>query len=191
MSQKGTWSSKSFLGRRKSSQTNIAEQHESDKRRSSLFSRKKSVSPLVQLSQSNGVTHEEIEACMTRIRQQLDGLRLQRTDMQRRVEDMNSTLNEIRGECVTRVSLSGSISDLSSIGSFISMSDESSISGLSQCYLVDDDDSSGAECDFDDEASECQSSASSTDTVSPTSLEDQLQESEAVNLLEVTQTEYL
>lgn len=190
MSYKGDWSAKSFLGRRKSSQnySTQSSSFESEKRRSSIFGKKKFSSPTLMPSQSNGVTQHEIEACMSRIRQQLDGLRLQRTDMQRRVEDMNTTLNEIRGECATRISLSGSISDLSSIGSFISMSDESSVSGLSQCYLVDDDESSGVDCDFDDDddASEC-ASDSSTETVSA-SLDE---EENRLNLLEVTQTEYL
>lgn len=200
MSQKGTtWSAtKSFLGRRRSGQVDSIQ----DQRRSSVsgvFSRKKYSEGQIDKQYSRTTMPIDLDAQMAKIKEQLHGLRLQRTDMQRRVEDINSTLNDIRGEYASRVSLSGSTSDLSSIGSLVSISDESSSlsSGHSRCCMLEEDcESSGIEFDLDDDddgETECASSASSstTDTVE-LHFEEACEEVEQqLELLSVSQVAYL
>lgn len=140
----------------------------------------------------------DIDAQMAAIKEQLNGLRLQRTDMQRRVEDINSTLNDIRGEYVTRLSLSGSTSDLSSIGSLASISDESSSlsSGMSRCCLLEEDcESSGIEFDMEDDDCETEyassnASYSTTGTVELGFDEDE-EDEEHPEILSVSQVAYL
>ena len=199
MSQKGTWSAtKSFLGRRRSAQFDNSQ----DQRRSSMsaiFSKKKfSVDQLVEQG-SRTTAPLDIDAQMAKIREQLNGLRLQRTDMQRRVEDINSTLNDIRGEYASRVSLSGSTSDLSSIGSLVSISDESSSlsSSHSRCYVLEEDcESSGIEFDMDDDdcETECASSSGSSSTTGTVEVEFEgacEEAEEQPELLSVSQVAYL
>ena len=80
-----------------------------------------------------------IDAQMQRIKEQLSKLRLQRTDLKRGIENVNSNLADLRGEYATRVSLSGSISDLSSVaGSMASLVSDGS-SCFSDCYLIEDE----------------------------------------------------
>ena len=171
-----------------------------DQRRSSIsrvFKKKTSTSRLEEQGTSYPI---DIDAQMATIREQLNGLRLQRTDMQRRVEDINTTLNDIRGEYASRVSLSGSTSDLSSVGSLASISDESSSlsSGMSRsCLLEEDWESSGIEFDMEDDDCETEYAASSassstTDTVE-LGFDETQEEEEHPELLSsvVTQVAYL
>lgn len=200
MSQKGSsWSAtKSFLGRRRSTQFDNSQ----DLRRSSMsviFFKKKFSAGQLDEQGSSTTAPLDIDAQMAKIREQLNGLRLQRTDMQRRVEDINSTLNDIRGEYASRVSLSGSTSDLSSIGSLVSISDESSSlsSSHSRCYVSEEDcESSGIEFDMDDDdcETECASSSGSSSTTGTVEVEfeDACEEAEEQpELLSVSQVAYL
>lgn len=197
MSLKGsTWSAKSFLARRRSGQLdNSQEQRRSSV--SAVFSRRKFSGDHIEEQSSR--TAVDIDTQMAKIKEQLNGLRLQRTDMQRRVEDINSTLNDIRGEYASRVSLSGSTSDLSSVGSMVSISDSSSLSsGHSRCYILEEDcESSGIEFDVDDEddcETECAStgaSSSTTDTVELHFEESCEEVEEQPELLSVSQVAYL
>ena len=184
--------SKSFLGRRRSSPVDACK----DQRRSSVsrvFKKKTSTSQVEEQVTKTSYPID-IDAQMAAIKEQLNGLRLQRTDMQRRVEDINTTLNDIRGEYATRVSLSGSTSDLSSIGSLASISDESSLSsGFSHCCLLDDCESSGIEFDMEDDDCEtdCASSSTSSSTTGIVELGSDETEEEDPELLSVSQVAYL
>lgn len=196
MSVKGnTWSAKSFLARRRSGQPDSSQ----EQRRSSVsavFSRRKFSGD--RIDEQSSRTAVDIDTQVAKIKEQLNGLRLQRTDMQRRVEDINSTLNDIRGEYASRVSLSGSTSDLSSVGSMVSISDSSSLSsGHSRCYISEEDcESSGIEFDMgdDDCETECASSSASSSTTDTVELhfEESCEEvEEQPELLSVSQVAYL
>lgn len=196
MSLKGNaWSAKSFLARRRSAQLdNSQEQRRSSV--SAVFSRRKLSGD--HLDEQSSRAAVDIDAQMAKIKEQLNGLRLQRTDMQRRVEDINSTLNDIRGEYASRVSLSGSTSDLSSVGSLVSISDSSSLSsGHSRCYISEEDcESSGIEFDVDDDDCETECASTSTSSSTTDTVELHFEESceeveEQPELLSVSQVAYL
>ena len=148
-------------------------------------------------------TASDIDAQMKRIKEQLSGLKLQRTSIQKGIEEMGTNLSDIRGEYAARVSLNGSISDLSSLGSFASIfSDRSSVSSsLSQCYLIEESDECISCCENDvyeqDTDTDCSSSGSTPSSITTLAPETPVEQkelattSQTTELFNVTEVTYL
>ena len=142
-------------------------------------------------------TESDIDAQMKRIKEQLSGLKLQRTSIQKGIEEMGTNLSDIRGEYAARVSLNGSISDLSSLSSFASIGDRSSVSSnLSQCYLIEESDEciSFYENDVYEQDTDCIPDPLSITTLAPETPVEQKESattSQTTELFNVTEVTYL